>query len=101
MPKQNVQIDIPKEVKGKARQEYLTTARELLKEQTVLRLFEEGKAAAGYAANLLELNRYEFDELLAKHRISPFNCTKEELDKEFEVGGELARKLTPRTKRTQ
>jgi predicted HTH domain antitoxin len=55
MPKQNVQIDIPKEVKGKARQEYLATARELLKEQTVLRLFEEGKASAGYAANLLGL----------------------------------------------
>lgn len=95
MPKQNVQIDVPKEVKGKAKQEYLATTRELLKEQTVLRLFEEGKASAGFAANLLGLNRYEFDGLLAKHRISPFNYTTKELDKEFEVVGELARKLSP------
>ena len=34
MPRENVQIEVPKEVKGKARQKYLATTRELLKEQT-------------------------------------------------------------------
>lgn len=99
MPKQTVQIDVPKEVTGKARQEYLETARQLLKEQTVLRLFEEGKVSAGFAANLLGLSRYDFDALLFKHRISPFNYTPEELNKEFDVVGELARKLGSRSKK--
>ncbi len=94
MPKQNVQIDVPKEVRGKARQEYLATTRELFKEQTVLRLFEDGKVSAGYAANLLGMDRYAFDQLLSKHRLSPFNATPEELDKEFQVVGELAKKLS-------
>ena len=51
--------------------------------------------SAGYAANLLGLNRCEFDELLAKHRVSPVNYKTKELDKEFEVVGKLARKLNP------
>ena len=76
MPKQNVQIDVPKEVKGKAKQEYLATTRELLKEQTVLRLFEEGKASAGFAANLLGLNRYEFDYVSIALRASNRNFSR-------------------------
>ena len=101
MPKENVQIEVLNEVKGKARQEYLATTRELLKEQTVLRLFEQGKVSAGFAANLLGLTRSEFDTLLSKHRISPFNYTADELDKEFEVVGQLARKLRSRSKKTK
>ena len=64
MRKQNVQIEVPKEMTGKVREQYLATAEELLKEQTVVRLFEEGKFSAGFAANLLGLNRSEFDVLL-------------------------------------
>jgi len=101
MRKENVQIDVPKEVRGKARQEYLATTRELLKEQTVLRLFEDGRVSAGYAANLLGLDRYAFEQLLSKHRLSPFNWTPEELDKEFEVVGELAKKLRSRHKKAK
>ena len=101
MPKRNVQIEVPKEVKGKAREEYLATTRELLKEQTVLRLFETGKVSAGFAANLLGLSRSEFDALLYKHRISPFNYPPDELNKEFEVVGQLARKLGSQPKKTK
>jgi predicted HTH domain antitoxin len=101
MAKQNVQIDVPKEVRGKVRQEYLATTRELLKEQTILRLFEAGKVSAGYASNLLGLDRHAFNELLAKHRLSPFNSTPDELDREFKVIGELAKKLKSHRKKVK
>jgi predicted HTH domain antitoxin len=98
MAKQTVQIDVPKQVRGKARRTYLATTRELLKEQTVLRLFEDGKVSAGYAANLLGLDRYAFDQLLAKNRISKFNYTPEELAEEFDAAAQLAKKLSSRGK---
>ena len=101
MSKQTVQIDVPRQMRGKARQEYLATTRELLKEQTVLRLFEEGKVSAGYAANLLSLDRYAFDQLLAKQRLSSFNSTPEEFDREFKLVGALARRLSSRRKKSK
>jgi predicted HTH domain antitoxin len=101
MPKHNVQLDVPKDVKGKTRQDYLATAQEFLKEQTVLRMFEAGKISAGRAGRLLGLDRYALDELLAKHRISPFNYGKEGLDQEAEVVGKLAKKLKQPRKRAR
>ena len=55
--------------------------------------------SAGFAANLLELNRAEFDAVLFQHRISPFNYTAEKLAKEFEVVDDLASTLRVRRKK--
>lgn len=101
MPKHTVHLDVPKDVKGKAKQDYLATAQAFLKEQTVLRMFEAGKISAGRAARLLELDRYALDELLAKHRISPFNYAKQGLEQEAEAVRELAKKLKRPRKRAQ
>jgi predicted HTH domain antitoxin len=89
-----VRFEVPKEVKDKKfEQEYLTTAQQVLKEQTVLRLFEQGKVSNGYAAKMLGLSRYQFIDLLAKHRVPLFNYAQEELDREFQAAAELNRKL--------
>ena len=62
-----VRFEVPKEVKDKKfEQEYLTAAQEVVKEQTILRLFEEGRVSTGYAAKILGLPRYQFVDLLAK-----------------------------------
>ncbi len=101
MPKLTVQLDVPKDVKGKAKQDYLATAQAFLKEQTILCMFEAGKISAGRAARLLGLDRYAMDDLLAKHRISPFNYAKEGLAQEAEAVGELAKKLKRPRKRSR
>jgi hypothetical protein len=49
VPKHTVQLDVPKGVKGKAKEEYIAAARAFLKEQAVLRLFEAAKVSAGRA----------------------------------------------------
>jgi predicted HTH domain antitoxin len=101
MPKHTVQLDVPKDVTGRAKQDYLATAREFLKEQTVLRMFEAGKLSAGRAARLLGLDRYKLDDLLAKHRISPFNYAREGLEHEAEAVRDLAEKLKRPRKRSR
>jgi len=47
-------------------------------------LVREEKVAYGKAAELLGTSQAEFLAHLAKHKISPFRCTPEELSKELE-----------------
>lgn len=53
-----------------------------MNKNALLNLYKQGKVSAGYAANLLGLDRYEFNEPLAGHRISPFNYAQKEFEKE-------------------
>src|SRR5437867_3417526 len=81
-----VRFEVPKEVRDKKfEREYLTAAQEVLKEQTILRLFEEGRVSTGCAAKMLGLTRYQFVDLLAKHRVPLFDYSQEELDQEFQA----------------
>lgn len=96
MAKTYVRFEVPDEVKGEEfQEEYLRTAQDVLKEQTVLRLFEQGKVSAGYAARVLGMNRHDFLELLARHRVSVYNYPLADLDKEFGA----VEKLTSRPSR--
>ena len=90
-----VKFAVPKEVEGtEVEEEYLSAAQQVVKEQTVLRLFEQGKVSAGYAARMLELDRYQFLDLLAKRNIPIFNYSEKELELEFQAVDDLSRKLT-------
>jgi predicted HTH domain antitoxin len=70
----------------------------VLKEQTVLRLFEQGKIASGYAAQLLDISRREFLDLLARRGVPILSFTKAELKKEFEAADALVRQVRAREK---
>ncbi len=95
-----VRFEVPEEVKDKKfEQEYLITAQQVLKEQTVLRLFEQGKASAGYAARMLNLTRYQFVDLLAKHRVPLFDYSQEDLQGEFRSAADLSRELNAEAKK--
>ncbi|HEY3131932.1 MAG TPA: UPF0175 family protein [Acidobacteriota bacterium] len=97
MPKTFLRLEVPKEVRGKKfEREYVDAAQQVLKEQALLRLFEQGKVSAGYTAETLGMTRHEFYEWLAKSRVSPFNYSKEELIQEFVAAGKFAKQLKVR-----
>ncbi len=50
----------------------------------VLRWFEEGRLSQGQAAEMLELKRGEFFDLLYAHHISPVQMSVEDLEKDFQ-----------------
>ena len=82
------QFDIPKQAKGtKLEQEFLSTAQTILKEQTVLRLYNEKKVSTGTAAKMLSMPLHDFMRFAAQHRISVFpEYTSKELDTELRAG---------------
>jgi len=49
----------------------------------VVKWFELGKISQGKAAEILELSRAEFLEVLSLYRVSAWQYTKEELDEEL------------------
>lgn len=95
MTKVNVQIEVPDSVKGTPVEEkFLSAAQELLQEQVVLRLFEQGDISSGYAAELLGITKFDFIELLGKRGIPVFNYgSKEELEQEFQTVQDLRQQL--------
>lgn len=95
MTKVNVQIEVPEALKGSPVEEkFLFAAQELIQEQMVLRLFEQGDISSGYAAELLSITRFDFIELLGKCGISVFNYgSKEELEQEFQTVNDLRQQL--------
>ena len=54
-----------------------------VREAAVLRWFEDGRLSQGQAATALGLQRGEFFDLLAAHRISPVQMTAKDLEDEF------------------
>lgn len=94
-----VKFAVPKEVEGTpVEEDYLSAAQQVLKEQTVLRLFEQGTISTGYAAQMLGLNRFEFLDLLAKRQIPVLNYSEEELEREVESVAELSHKTKAKGK---
>ena len=49
----------------------------------VVKWFELGTISQGKAAEILEISRAEFLEVLARYRVSAWQYTKEELDEEL------------------
>ena len=87
------QFDVPKQAKGKKlEEEFLSTARTILKEQTVLRLYNEKKVSTGTAAKMLGMPLHDFMRFAAQHRVSVFpEYTNKELDAELRAGRRAVR----------
>ncbi|HEY2918138.1 MAG TPA: UPF0175 family protein [Candidatus Binatia bacterium] len=69
-------LDVPKQVKGKKLEEdFLITAQTILKEQTVLRLYNENKVSTSAAAKMLSMPLHDFIQFASQHHISVFLTT--------------------------
>lgn len=82
------QFDVPKQAKGKKlEKEFLSTAQTILKEEAVLRLYNEKKVSAGTAAKMLCMPLQDFMRFVGQHRISVFpEYTVVKLDTELRAG---------------
>src|SRR5260370_8866942 len=82
------QLEVPKQAKGtKLEEEFLSAAQAVLKEQTVLRLCNQGKVSTGTAAKMLGMTLHDFAGFAAEHRTSVFpEYTHKELDAELRTG---------------
>ena len=58
-----------------------------------LKMFELGKVSSGKAAELAGMSRVEFIETCGRYRVSAFNYTAEELEKEIKFDIESAKGL--------
>ncbi len=58
-----------------------------------LKMFELGKVSSGKAAELAGMSRVEFIETCGRYRVSVFNYTPEELEKEIKFDIESAKGL--------
>ena len=58
-----------------------------------LKMFELGKVSSGKAAELAAMSRAEFIETCGRYRVSVFNYTPEELEKEINLDLESAKGL--------
>ncbi len=58
-----------------------------------LKMFELGKVSSGKAAELAGMSRVEFIETCGRYRVSVFNYTSEELEKEIKFDIESAKGL--------
>ena len=86
MAKTYVRFEVPKEVKGKkVEQEYLKTAQQILKEQTVLRLYQEQKISTGTGAKMLGMPLDAFIRFLGDHQVSIFNYPLTELAEDVQA----------------
>jgi predicted HTH domain antitoxin len=55
-------------------------------ETAVVKWYDEGRISSGRGAEMLRISRADFLELLARHQVSPFQYTAEELKEEFHRG---------------
>ena len=85
-------LEIPKEAKGtKLEDEFLSAAQTILKEQSVLRLYIEGKISTAIAAKMLSMPLHDFARFAAQHRTSIFpEYTRKELEAELRAGRRAA-----------
>lgn len=86
MSKVTVEIEVPPALRGTGLEEkFLFAAHRVIEERAVIRLFEEGDVFSGSAAELLELTKYEFFDLLKSYRVPFFNLPDEEWEREMET----------------
>ena len=76
-------LDIPDQAFSVLRDRPEKFARELL-EAALCKWYEQGKISQSKAAEIADISRFEFLEILKKHDVSPFQYTPSDLDKELE-----------------
>jgi predicted HTH domain antitoxin len=59
-----------------------------------LKMFELGKVSSGKAAQLAGMSRVEFLETCGRYRVSVFNYSQEEVEREIREDEQTIRKLT-------
>jgi predicted HTH domain antitoxin len=77
----SVQIEVPDEVLISLKETPETISREL-SILAAVKLFELGKLSSGRAAQLAQVSRVEFLNLLGRYQVSPFSMTPEELEED-------------------
>ena len=78
-----IHIILPEEVLALARLGKEEVAAEMQR-LLLIELVREGRVAYGKAAELLGISQAEFLAYMAKHKVSPFQFTPDELSKELE-----------------
>lgn len=76
-----VQVEVSEEILISLKETPETIARELLILAAV-KLFELGKLSSGRAAQLAQLSRVEFLNLIGRYQVSPFALSSEELERD-------------------
>ncbi|MEO1400192.1 MAG: UPF0175 family protein [Cyanobacteria bacterium J06635_1] len=76
-----VQIEVPEEVLISLKQTPETLSRELSMLAAV-KLFELGRLSSGRAAQLAQISRVEFLNLIGHYQVSPFPLSPEELEQD-------------------
>jgi predicted HTH domain antitoxin len=84
MSKVAFEIEVPNMLRGTPLEDkFVEAARQIIQEQTVIRLFEQGEVSSGYAASLLGVTKHDFIQLLSKNNVPFFNFTDEEWQDEL------------------
>ncbi|WP_347274641.1 UPF0175 family protein [Candidatus Kuenenia sp.] len=81
MPLKTIQISFPSEILEKLSTTYQDST-DLIKEAAVLELYREGKISSGKAAEILEMERFEFIRYAGMKGIPYIRITPEELEEE-------------------
>jgi predicted HTH domain antitoxin len=84
MPAINIQIAFPSEVVDSLSTTY-QTASDLLKEAAVLELYREGRISGGKAAEILNMERFEFIRYAGMKGIPYIRISAEELNEEVNL----------------
>ena len=89
MPLRTVEISFPSEVLDALAATYQDNA-DVIKEAAVLELYREGRISAGKAADILEMDRFEFIRYAGKKGIPYIRMSPDELENEIAVLEKLA-----------
>ncbi len=82
-----IEITVPDEVVGTPiEKDYSDTVQQIIREQTVLRLYREHKISTGRGAKMLGMTISDFVRFLSSHQVSIFDLTEEELRADIEAG---------------
>jgi predicted HTH domain antitoxin len=76
-----IQIEIPEEILISLKETPETISREL-SILAAVKLFELGKLSSGRAAQLAQISRVEFLNLIGRYQVSPFTQSPEELEQD-------------------
>jgi len=76
-----VQVEVPEEVLISLKETPKTISREL-SILAAVKLFEMGKLSSGRAAQLAQLSRIEFLNVIGCYQVSPFSLSVEELEQD-------------------
>lgn len=75
-------VEVPEQAVEQFGGDELRFGREMF-ETAVVKWYDEGRISSGKGAELLDISRAEFLDLLFRHQVSPFQYTPEELAEEL------------------